>query len=199
VAREVGEGRALVGLCGTISFAVEPGRIRNLGGPNFIRLAERAGGTSPRAESIRATLAGAGIDAEIPADIERALWEKFLFVVSSGGVGAATRSSIGEIRAEPRTRELLERAMAEILAVGRARGVALPDDAVEKAMAFVDRLPADGTASLQRDVMEAKPSEIEAWNGAVVRLGREAGVATPVHDFIYRSVLLQERRHRGAG
>jgi len=207
VARETGERHALVGLCGTISYAVEPGRIRNLGGPNFIRFSERGGepgaravslpGALSRAERIRATLAGAGIEAEIPADIDRAVWEKFLFVVSSGGVGAVTRSPIGEVRAEPRTRELLERAMSEIWQVGRARGVALPDDAVARAMSFADRLPPDATTSLQRDLMEGRPSELEAWNGAVVRLGSAAGVATPVHDFIYRSLLLAERRHLG--
>ena len=64
-------------------------------------------------------------------------------------------------------------------------------------MAIVDRLPPDGTASLQRDIMEGKPSELDSWNGAVVRLGQEVGVATPLHAFIYHSLLPLELRARG--
>ena len=92
---------------------------------------------------------------------------------------------------------MLERGMEEILSVGRARGVALPDGAVAKAMDFLDALDPAGTTSLQRDITEGRPSELEAWNGAVVRLGREAGVATPIHEFLYASLLPLERRAAG--
>jgi 2-dehydropantoate 2-reductase len=68
---------------------------------------------------------------------------------------------------------------------------------VTDTMAFVDSLAPDGTTSLQRDIVEGRPSELEAWNGAVVRLGREAGVPTPLHEFIYHSLLPQELRARG--
>ncbi|MFO7741708.1 MAG: ketopantoate reductase C-terminal domain-containing protein, partial [Anaerolineae bacterium] len=61
----------------------------------------------------------------------------------------------------------------------------------------IDGLPPDGTASMQRDVMAGRPSELESQNGAVVRLGREAGVETPLHAFIYASLLPQELRARG--
>jgi 2-dehydropantoate 2-reductase len=64
-------------------------------------------------------------------------------------------------------------------------------------MAFVDNLPPGGTTSLQRDIMEGKPSELSAWNGAVVRLGQEVGVITPLHTFIYNSLLPLELRARG--
>ena len=78
-----------------------------------------------------------------------------------------------------------------------ARNIALPEDVIGKTMAFVDRLPPDGTASLQRDIVEGKPSELASWNGAVVRLGQEVGVATPLHAFIYHSLLPLELRARG--
>jgi 2-dehydropantoate 2-reductase len=64
-------------------------------------------------------------------------------------------------------------------------------------MAFVDTLPAEGTASLQRDIAEGRRSELDWWSGAVVRLGRKAGVATPVHAFIYDSLLPSELDARG--
>ena len=101
------------------------------------------------------------------------------------------------IRTLPETRQLLEQCLREIFAVARARHVALSDESVEKSMAFLDSLALGGTTSLQRDIADGKPSELEAWNGAVVRLGREVGVTTPVHEFIYHSLLPLELRARG--
>ncbi|MFO1055742.1 MAG: ketopantoate reductase C-terminal domain-containing protein, partial [Dongiaceae bacterium] len=80
---------------------------------------------------------------------------------------------------------------------GRARGVALRPALVAETMALVDRLPPEGTTSLQRDLAEGRPSELEAWNGAVVRLGRDSGVATPVNEIVYASQLPAERQARG--
>jgi 2-dehydropantoate 2-reductase len=195
--RILGAGRVVGGLCGTISFVEAPGTIRSLGTANFVRLGELDRRPSQRGDRLRAAFERAGVAAEIVADIEVALWEKFLFVVSVGGLGAATRAPIGVLRALAETRELLARAMAEIEAVGRARGVALPADPVAKALGFVDRLTPEGTSSLQRDLAAGRPSELEAWNGAVVRLGREAAVPTPVHDVLYRCLLPLELRARG--
>jgi 2-dehydropantoate 2-reductase len=87
--------------------------------------------------------------------------------------------------------------MQEVHAVGRARKVALAESVVTNTMGFIDSLPAGATTSLQRDIADGKPSELEAWNGAVVRLGREAGVATPLHELIYDIALPSERRARG--
>jgi 2-dehydropantoate 2-reductase len=184
------------GLCATFSWIAAPGRIRSIGQVNSIRFGELDQRPSRRTELLRAAFERAGVQAAIPADIHVALWEKFLFVVPFGGVGAVARVPVGALRSLPETRRMLERGMEEIVAVGRARGVALPDGAVAKAMGFLDALDPAGTTSLQRDITEGRPSELEAWNGAVVRLGREAGVPTPLHEFLYASLLPQERRAR---
>ena len=87
--------------------------------------------------------------------------------------------------------------MQEVLAVARARRVALADTVVADTMTIVDSLAAKGTTSLQRDIADGKPSELESWNGAVVRLGRDVDVATPLHEFIYHCLLPQEMHARG--
>lgn len=194
----MGADRVVGGLCATFSWIAAPGRIRSLGQVHSLRFGELDRRPSQRTEALRAAFERAGVRATIPPDIEVSLWEKFLIVVSFGGVGAVTRVPVGVTRATPETRRLIERGMQEILAVGRARGVALPDDAVEKGMAFVDSLDPTGTTSLQRDITEGRPSELEAWNGAVARLGRGAGVPTPVHEFLYASLLPLERQARDA-
>ena len=57
---------------------------------------------------------------------------------------------------------------------------------------MLDAYPAEMTASMQRDIMEGRPSELEDQVGAIVRLGKESGVPTPVSNFIYSSLLPQE-------
>jgi 2-dehydropantoate 2-reductase len=102
------------------------------------------------------------------------------------------------MRAVAETRALLEAAMREVESLARARGVRLPADAVPRTLGFVDSLPADATASMQRDIMEGRPSELEYQNGAVVRLARESGVPVPANAFLYASLLPAERKARGS-
>ena len=193
----LGEERVLGGLSKVFSFIVAPGRIRHLGGPSQITFGELDNRRSGRAERLREVLTRAGIIAEIPPDIHAALWEKFLFIVPLGSVGAVTRVPLGVTRALPETRGMLTQGMGEIEAVARARNLPLPPDIVATTMAFVDTLPRDGTMSLQRDIAAGRPSELEAWNGAVVRLGRQAGVPTPLNEFLYHSLLPLEMSARG--
>lgn len=197
LAAVLGEQHVLGGLCGTLSWVTGPGQIRNIGKTNFIKFGELDGQSSDRVEQLRQAFERTGVTVEVPTNIQQALWEKFLFVVSFGGVGSVTRAPVGVIRTIPETRNMLQQCMQEIQAVARAKQIPLADDIVAKDLIFIDGLPADGTTSLQRDIADGKPSELEAWNGAVVRLGKEAGVATPTHEFIYNSLLPQEQQARG--
>lgn len=197
LAEVLGPEHVLEGLCGTISRVVGPGRILSLGQTNFIKFGEPDNQPSERAERLLKAFERAGVRAEVPPDIHVSLWEKFIFVVPYGGVGTLARAPAGVIRSLPETRRLLERGMREILAVARARRINLADEAVEKTMALVDALDPSATTSLQRDIIAGKRSELDAWTGAAVRLGREAGVETPLHEFIYDSLLPSELRARG--
>lgn len=198
LAAELGADRVLGGMCKIISQVKEPGRIEHLGAEPTIALGELDDRPSERTERLRDALKAAGIEAEIPASIQATMWEKFLFICAVSGLGAATRVPLGELRTTAETRRLLERSMLEIHAVARARGIPLADDLVARTMAFIDSLPESATASMQRDIMDGRPSELEAQNGAVVRLGRETGVETPVHEFLYHVLLPLENRARSA-
>lgn len=196
LSKVLGARRVLGGLSGTLSFIAAPGEIRSVGTTHFVKLGELDGRPSERALRLRDALAHAGVDAEVPPDIQAAVWQKFLFVTAFGGVGAVARAPVGVIRAVPETRRLLEGSMRETQAVARARGIALARDSVPQSMALLDSLAPEGTTSLQRDIVAGKPSELEAWNGAVVRLGGESGVPTPLHGFLYASLVPLERRAR---
>ena len=197
LAQILGPESVLEGLCGTVSRVVGPGHILSLGQTNFIKFAETDNRPSERAERLRRAFERAGVRAEVPVDIRAALWEKFIFVVPYGGVGALVRAPASVVRSLPETRRLLERGMLEILGVARARRIALSEDVIEKTFKLLDALSQDATASLQRDIIAGRRSELDAWTGAVVRLGRESGVETPLHEFIYDSLLPAELRARG--
>ena len=192
----LGTEHIIGGLCGTFSWIDSPGCIRSIGKVPFVRFAELNNVPSTRTEELRKVFERAGIDAAIPSNIQAALWRKFLFVSSFGGVGSVTRAPIGVIRTVPETRRMLERCMHEINAVARAHQISLSDDVVERTMESVDSLPPSVIASLQRDIAAGRPSELEAWNGGVVRSGYEVGVATPLNEFIYYSLLPLELRAR---
>ncbi|WP_136254305.1 2-dehydropantoate 2-reductase [Onishia niordana] len=194
----VGHDKVLRGLCGIIAYREAPGIIRHAGVEPFVRFGEPDNRKSERTQRVKAAFDRAtGITAEIPDDIQVSVWSKFLFICAMSGVGAVTRAPMGISRQLPESRQLLEQVMEEITAVGRARGVALPDDAVARALTFIDTLPETSTASMQRDIMEGRPSELESQNGAVVRLGHAAGVATPINAALYAALLPQEARARG--
>lgn len=197
LAAALGRNHVLGGLCKIFAFITEPGHIRHAGIDPSILFGELDNRSSPRARKLYQTFLAAGVRATIPTDIHVALWEKFLFGASTSGLGAVTRAPMNVLRELSTTRQMLEEAMHEILAVAHARSIALPSSSVSEAMALVDSLPVGTTASMQRDIMAGRPSELEAQNGAVTRLGGEAGVATPLHSFIYTSLLPQELYARG--
>ena len=172
-------------------------RIAIFGTDPFVKFGELDNHHSHRVELLLDTFTRAGINAEIPLDIQVAMWMKFLLIAVWSGMGAVTRAPVGIWRSLPETRRMAELSLQEIIAVAAARHIALPEDALQTIMTLYDGLVPQSTASLQRDLMEGRPSELEAQIGAVVRFGLEADVATPQHTFIYRSLLPMELRARG--
>jgi 2-dehydropantoate 2-reductase len=197
LAAVLGAQHVLGGLAKILSYKVGPGHIRHAGMEPYIAFGELDDRISERTERLRLAFKRAGVMVEIPSDIQAAIWDKFLLVVSWGGVGTVTRAPIGVLRSVPEIRQMLEQSMNEIFAVAQARNITLPEDAINKAIALLDSLPPIGVTSLQRDIVEERPSELTSWNGAVVRLGQEVGVDTPLNAFIYHSLLPLELRARG--
>jgi 2-dehydropantoate 2-reductase len=194
----LGRAHVVGGLCRILAFQTAPGHIAHAGVEPVIEFAELDGRPSPRVEGLRAAFSRArGVTVKVPENIHAALWKKFAFIAPVGGVGAVTRAPAGVFRSVPETRRMLEDAIGEVVAVGRAKAVDLPGHVVTETLSFIDALPATATASMQRDLMEGRPSELEAQTGAVVRLGAAAGVSTPVNRLLYAALLPMEMRVRG--
>jgi len=193
----LGEQHVLGGLCGLFCYVAEPGHIVHAGVDPFVKFGELDNHRSRRVELLLDTFKRAGVATEIPPDIQVAMWMKFLTITVWSGLGAVTRAPVGIWRSIPETRRMAEQALQEILAVAKAHKISLPKETLQTTMAIYDGLVPQSTASLQRDVMHGRPSELEAQIGAVMRFGQEAGVATPLFSFIYHSLLPMELRARG--
>jgi 2-dehydropantoate 2-reductase len=193
-----GEKHVLGGLCRISSFLAEPGHVTHVGMKPFISFGELDNSKSGRVTELREIFSSlVGIDVDVPPDIRAAMWEKFIFICSTSGVGAVTRQPMGVFRSVPESRAMLESAVREVEKVGRAKDVALPGNLFERLMNRIDGLPAGIVASMQKDIMECRKSELDAQTGAVVRMGRALGIPTPTHEFIYASLLPMESMARG--
>ena len=193
LAAAFGRNHVLGGLCGIVSFIVAPGHIKHAGIDPFVMFGELDNSVTPRVERLRDTLINAGIKADIPPDIHRSMWSKFLFIAPMSAIGALTRVPVGVWRAIPETRQIAVRALREMTELAAARGASLPDDAVDRTLDRYDAMAPESTSSLQRDMMEGKPSELDAQAGAIVRMARDARVAVPVCDMLYALLAPQEK------
>lgn len=194
----LGPERVLHGFCRILSTAVAPGHVRHVGAEPTVLSGEIDARKSPRIDTIlRALHEVPGITVVIPDDIRRAIWEKFLFVAAFGAVGAAVRFPAGVLRSIPETRQLLEASMREIVAVGRAEGVLLPQDAEAQGMAEIDALPALAMASMQRDLIEGRLSELTGQIAPMLELAGAYCVPTPVNATLYATLLPSELKARG--
>ncbi len=181
LAEAFGPARVAGGVAYIAAAIAEPGVIVHTGTNQRIELGRLPGGEGVAVPDIVAALQGAGVDAEMADDITAAIWRKFVFLVGLSAVTTATGEPIGVIRADSEGRALMEAVMAEAAAVGRASGVALADGLAADRLAFADTLPFEMRASMAHDFAAGKPLELDWLSGAVVRLGRALGVATPVN------------------
>jgi 2-dehydropantoate 2-reductase len=198
LAAVLGRAHVLGGFCRIVSFVAGPGHIRQTGGDPYMAFGELDNRPSPRVAHLVELFNGApGMTVENPPNIRAAMWAKYLLISAWSALGAVTRAPVGVWRAVPETRQMWLAAMREVYAVAQANNVALPADIVETSAAYVDTLPGHATASMQRDILDGRPSELDTLCGGVARLGAEVGVPTPVHTFMYHALLPQELKARG--
>jgi 2-dehydropantoate 2-reductase len=132
----------------------------------------------------------AGIDIIASDTIDRDRWEKFVFLVGLSGATAMTRMPVGAILADPDTRAYLQELFREVVAVGRAAGVALAPDYAEDRFKFATQAPPGMKASMLHDLERGNRLELDWLAGRVVELGRMLGVPTPANAGVYAALKL---------
>jgi 2-dehydropantoate 2-reductase len=148
--------------------------------------------------NIKSAFEEAGFDHKLSDDIQVAIWTKFLFITTISAIGALTRATMGEMRSNPFIFNMMKKTAAEVLAVAQAKHIGISTKTIEKAFEAIKNQDPDTTASMQRDLMEGRPSELDNFNGYIVKEAKRLGVPTPVNDMIYYCLLPQEKKTRKA-
>lgn len=179
-----GSEAVMGGVCYVATTIDRPGVIRQTGPMQRMLFGEFDGSQSRRGKAfLDACLAG-GIKAEMSEDIVREIWQKFVFLVGLSGTTTTMRKPIGQIRENPQTREFLLDVMREVVAVGRAHSVNLPEDYAEARLKLADEVAYDMTSSMHHDLERGNRLEVRWLAGAVVELGRRKGIPTPLNRAI---------------
>ena len=198
LAAVIGEEHVVGGLSKVFAMVESPGVIRHFHTEAHVEMGELGGGVSDRIHALCTVFEDAGVGSSASADIRSALWKKLLMVASWSGLGALAGSPMGVMRGDPQIRALVDQSMDEGIAVGQARGHAVDAAFKEELWAFYEAMPESATSSMMRDILAGRPSELDAWNGAIVRFGIETGVVTPVQHMTYHLLKPMEDRARAA-
>jgi 2-dehydropantoate 2-reductase len=188
--------QALLGGVAYVGTSIgRPGVIAQTGPLQRLVFGEYDGRRSERIETFHRACKRGGINAEISDDVRRSIWEKYVVLVAMSGATTAMRCTIGPIRSHALTRAFLIDLAREVVAVGRALGVALPADYVEQRIPFFDGWPPEMTTSMHHDLQNGRPLEVRWLSGGVVDLGAQAGVPTPMNRAV-RDILVLHAQGR---
>jgi 2-dehydropantoate 2-reductase len=181
----LGPHAVMNGTVAIIATIDRPGVIRTTGKMMSLTFGEMDGRVTPRAERFRALCESAGFDVMLSDSIAVPLWVKFITLTAMSGCTALTRLPIGNLREDPEIFAWFESVMRETEAVGRAEGVALPADIVDRLIALAKSLPPEARASMAVDLSRGNRLELHWLAGKVVELGRKHGIPTPSNWGIY--------------
>jgi len=175
----------IMGGVGYVATTIDrPGVIRQTGPMQRLLFGEFDGTRSARGEEFLAACVKGGINAELSSDIKREIWQKFVFLVGLSGTTTTMRVTIGPIREQAQTRAFLHDVMREVVMVGRAHGVDLPEDYAEIRLRLADDVAWDMTSSMYHDLERGRPLEVRWLAGGVVELGKQVGIPTPLNRAI---------------
>jgi 2-dehydropantoate 2-reductase len=183
VAAHVGRQHVAGGVAYIVAVIQEPGHIRHTTAQQLV-FGEMDGRRSDRLVAFEQACIKAGFQAKASENIQADLWTKFVRLATWSGMTSVTRSPMGVVRETPETFDMMMAAIEEVIAVGVAKGIAFPSDLREGTMGLIRNFPASSKSSMLEDLERGRRLELPWLSGAVVRLGREAGVATPIHQFI---------------
>jgi 2-dehydropantoate 2-reductase len=183
VSDAVGRAHTGGGTCYVSAVIAEPGVIRHTAMDHLI-FGELDGSRSPRLQALQRACAAASFRSTLSADVTVDIWTKFVRLSVMSGMTTVTRSPLGVICADPELFAMLKAAVAEALAVAHAKGVAVPPATVDEVAKAYAALPPQTKSSMLEDLERGRRLELPWLSGAVVRIGGEVGVATPIHRFI---------------
>jgi 2-dehydropantoate 2-reductase len=182
----LGADRVVGGTAQIATVIAGPGHISHTSQFARIRCGRADGKADPYLDAFVAAAKAAKIDIDPAPSITTALWEKFVFLVGMSALTAATRQPMAAILGNPEHKQWLHDVMAEVVAVGQAKGAGLPANFTEDRMQFLGTVPPGMKASMAHDLERGNRMELDWLSGKVVALGRELGIPTPANERAYK-------------
>jgi 2-dehydropantoate 2-reductase len=195
IQQNISMGTVYGGVAYIYSTITAPGEITRFEGPAKIVFGPLDNTPNEQSKRIEQSFKKAGVDVNLSSNIEQELWKKFIFITGASGVTALSRLTLGELLANPETRELIRSAMEETYAIARARHISLDPNLIDTFFETLSKFKNDTRSSLYFDLANGKPMEVEALAGTVVRMGEQLGIPTPIQRTIYASLLPYHRKH----
>lgn len=186
----------LAGLCRIVSKVEAPGIINHFAFEPEIIFGELNNEKSSRIKSLKKLFDDANFKNKISDNIQLDIWKKFLFITTYSGIGALTRTVVGLFKTDSFIQNVMVQTANEIVQIAQKKGIPLTQEDVGKTMSVINALDYNTTASMQRDIMEGKPSELDNFNGYIVKQGEILDIKTPINTFIYHALLPQEKMAR---
>lgn len=186
----------LAGLCRIVSKVEDYGVINHFAFTPEIVFGEYNNTVSNRIKKLKKIFDNAGFASRISKDIHLDIWRKFLFITTISGVASITRAVFGAWKNDQVLQKIMLATANEIVQIANAKGINLTNKDVEITLKSFQKSNYNTTASMQRDIMEGKPSELHNFNGYIVEQGKQLGIPTPTNNFIYHSLLPQENKAR---
>jgi len=186
----------LAGLCKIVSKVEGYGIINHFAFDPEIIFGEYDNGKTDRVKQLKTVFDQAGFKNKLSKNIHLDIWRKYMFITTVSGIGALTRSSFGIMKQNDVVMNMMLKTAQEIKQIANAKEVSISDIDVERTLKMFHQMPAETTASMQRDVIQGKPSELENFNGYIVKQGIALGIETPINSFIYNCLLPQENSVR---
>ena len=180
------------GVANIAALIEAPGVIRHNGTMANLFFGELDGKPSARSQALLVACKIANVQAELVADINKAIWEKFVRLVTLSALTSLTRMPVGPIRSDPDTRALMQQVMEEAVAVGKAKGVKFDAGLVADQISKVDTYPATMVASMCGDLRRGNRLELPWLSGMVAKFGKELDIPTPANQFVYAALKLFE-------
>jgi len=183
----------IAGLCRIVSKVETPGVINHFAYEPEIVFGELNNNKTYRVKLLKKVFDRAGFKNRISDNIVLDIWRKFLFITTYSGIGALTRQPLGAIINIPFVKQMMVNTAKEIMQVANCKNIEITQNDIDKTMHILENLDYNTTASMQRDIMENKPSELENFNGYIVKEGLRLKIKTPHNSFIYYTLLPSEK------
>ncbi|MDD2378958.1 MULTISPECIES: ketopantoate reductase family protein [Aminobacterium] len=172
------------------AFIASPGEIHQVGG-NCKMIVGPVNDHIEKHRSFEKVMKEGGILFELTPEIDLAVWIKFIFMSPMAAVTTLKRASFGEVLSQKRTRDMVLNLMKEVESLAQEKGIALPGNIVAASLEKAQSFPPETRSSMELDASKGRPTELETFVGAVVRLAEDAGISVPLYEKVYKA-LLQE-------